>query len=80
METCVEKRGLGFDRCDVFPDGCGHSGFTGTSLWISRTHHIGAVLLTNKFHRLEGEPPGSSNDFRRAVHYALLGRTPPVPV
>ena len=30
METCVEKRGLGFDRCDVFPDGCGHSGFTGT--------------------------------------------------
>lgn len=77
METDVCGRGLGFDRSDVYPDGCGHSGFTGTSLWISRQHQIGAVILTNKFYRVEGEPPGNSNEFRRAVHYALLGR--PVP-
>ena len=77
MNTCVFGRGLGFDRSNVFPDGCGHNGFTGTSIWLSRQHHIGAVILTNKFYRAEGEPPGSSNEFRRAVHYALLGKTPP---
>ena len=62
---------------ETFPDGCGHTGFTGTSLWVSRKHGLGAVILTNKFYRPEGEPPGNSNEFRRAVHYALLGRTPP---
>ena len=80
MEENICERGLGFDKSDVFPDGCGHSGFTGTSLWLSRSHHCGAVILTNKFFRTQGEPPGNSNEFRRAVHYALLGRTPPVPV
>lgn len=79
MEETVCERGLGFDKTATYPDGCGHSGFTGTSLWISREHHIGAVILTNKFYRMEGEPPGNSNEFRRAVHYALLGReAPPV--
>ena len=77
MDTDVEGRGLGFDKSDPFPEGCGHSGFTGTSLWFSRAHHIGAVILTNKFYRLEGEPPGNSNEFRRAIHYALLGRPAP---
>ena len=80
MEENICERGLGFDKSDVFPDGCGHSGFTGTSLWLSRSHNCGAVILTNKFFRTQGEPPGNSNEFRRAVHYALLGRTPPVPV
>lgn len=77
METNICGRGLGFDKSETFPDGCGHTGFTGTSLWVSRTHDLGAVILTNKFYRPEGEPPGNSNEFRRAVHYALLGRTPP---
>ncbi len=78
MNTSIFERGLGFDRSNVFPDGCGHSGFTGTSIWFSREHHIGAVILTNKFYRIEGEPPGNSNEFRRAVHYALIGKEPPV--
>ena len=77
MDTTVCGRGLGFDKSETFPDGCGHTGFTGTSLWVSRKHGLGAVILTNKFYRPEGEPPGNSNEFRRAVHYALLGRTPP---
>ena len=78
MNTSIFERGLGFDRSDVFPDGCGHSGFTGTSIWFSREHHIGAVILTNKFYRIEGEPPGNSNEFRRAVHYALIGKELPI--
>lgn len=80
MEENVCERGLGFDKSVSFPEGCGHSGFTGTSLWFSRTHHVGAVILTNKFYRMEGEPPGNSNEFRRAVHYTLLEREIPTVV
>lgn len=72
MEEDVCQRGLGFDKSDVYPEGCGHSGFTGTSIWFSRKYGIGAVILTNKYYRLQGEPSGNSNEFRRAVHYALL--------
>ena len=77
MEETVFERGLGFDKTNVFPEGCGHTGFTGTSIWISRKHKLGAVILTNKFFRMEGQPPGSSHEFRRAVHYTLLGRDVP---
>ena len=77
MEETVFERGLGFDKTDVFPEGCGHTGFTGTSIWICRKHKIGAVILTNKFFRQEGSPPGSSHEFRRAVHYTLLGKEVP---
>lgn len=72
METDVCGRGMGFDKSDVYPEGCGHSGFTGTSLWFSRRHHIGAVILTNKYDREDGIAPGNSNDFRRAVHEGIL--------
>lgn len=72
METDICGRGLGFDRSDVYPEGCGHSGFTGTSIWFSRKYDIGAVILTNKYFCPEGQTVGNSNEFRRAVHYALL--------
>jgi serine-type D-Ala-D-Ala carboxypeptidase len=74
VEMNICGRGLGFDKSDVFPDGCGHSGFTGTSLWFSKKHHIGAVLLTNKYYRNDDAAPGNSNEFRRAVHYGLLNK------
>lgn len=74
METNICGRGLGFDKSEVFPDGCGHNGFTGTSIWFSKKHHIGAVLLTNKYYRTDDAAPGNSNEFRRAVHYALLNK------
>lgn len=72
METNVRGRGLGFDRSDVYPRGCGHSGFTGTSLWVSREAGMGAVILTNKYDCPQGHQPGNSNEFRREVHNALL--------
>lgn len=78
MEETVHNRGLGFDKSDAFPEGCGHSGFTGTSIWFSRERNIGAVILTNKYFRRDGAAPGNTNDVRRAVHYALLGREAPV--
>ncbi|MEG2118741.1 MAG: serine hydrolase domain-containing protein [Pseudoflavonifractor sp.] len=75
METRICDRGLGFDRDDVYPEGCGHSGFTGTSLWLSRTHNVGAVLLTNRLYRTDGKRP-LLTDFRREMHNALLEHFP----
>jgi CubicO group peptidase (beta-lactamase class C family) len=49
----------------------GHTGFTGTSLWIDPEKDVYVVLLTNRVH------PNRSNDaiqrIRRAVHDAVIG-------
>ena len=48
----------------------GHTGFTGTSLWIDPTHDIYVVLLTNRVH------PSRSNEailpVRPALHDAIM--------
>ena len=48
----------------------GHTGFTGTSLWVDPGNDVYVVLLTNRVH------PDSSNDaiqeVRRAVHDAVM--------
>ena len=58
-------RGFGWDidspfssnRGDLFPVGSyGHTGFTGTSMWIDATTHSYVILLTNAVH-----PRGKSN-------------------
>jgi CubicO group peptidase (beta-lactamase class C family) len=51
----------------------GHTGFTGTSLWIDPERDVYVVLLTNRVH------PDASNgdaiqDVRRAVHDAVIDR------
>ncbi len=60
-----EWRGLGFDirtpfsttRGDLFPVGSfGHTGFTGTSLWIDPMSQAFVILLTNRLH-----PDGKGN-------------------
>jgi len=52
------------------PHAFGHTGFTGTSLWIDPEKDIYVVLLTNRVH------PDASNDaiqdVRRAVHDAVM--------
>jgi CubicO group peptidase (beta-lactamase class C family) len=51
-------------------DAIGHTGFTGTSLWIDRARDLYVVLLTNRIH------PTRANDahiaFRPDVHDAIL--------
>ncbi len=68
-----EWRGLGFDirsrfsviRGDLFPDGSfGHSGFTGTSLWIDPYSATFVVVFTNRLHP-EGE--GTVTSLRKKV-------------
>ena len=39
-------------RGDVFPkgDGFGHTGFTGTSIWIDPASQTAVIVLTNRVH------------------------------
>jgi len=48
----------------------GHTGFTGTSLWIDSANDLYVVILTNRVHpSRDGE---GMQDVRRAVHDAIL--------
>ena len=66
-----DGRGLGWRISDVFPLGAGHSGFTGTSLWVCPERHLSAALLTS---RLAVEPAPDLTDLRRELHRTLLKR------
>lgn len=66
-----EGRCLVFHTGGAFPTGCGHTGFTGTSLWVDREHGLGLVLLTNRL-CYDHLPQADMNAFRRSVHTALL--------
>lgn len=64
-------RGLGFQTGTAYPHGCGHTGFTGTSIYFSAEHDIGVVAFTNRlfFHQPSGQNTG---EFRRALHESVL--------
>jgi CubicO group peptidase (beta-lactamase class C family) len=52
------------------PRAFGHTGFTGTSLWIDPEADVYVVLLSNRVH-----PDASNNaiqEVRRAVHDAVM--------
>jgi len=53
----------------------GHTGFTGTSLWIDPVRDVYAVLLTNRVHPAAG-PNEPMQEIRRAFHDALLEDVP----
>lgn len=48
----------------------GHTGFTGTSLWIDPTAGLYVVLLSNRVHPKAADQP--IQDVRRALHDALM--------
>ena len=71
-----DRRGLGWDmdsrysgnRGDLFPDGSfGHSGFTGTSIWIDPGTETVVVFLSNRVH-----PDGGGNVVRLRGRVATL--------
>lgn len=71
------QRGLGWrfyrederaGRGALSPQAYGHTGFTGTSLWIDPAHALVVVLLTN---RTFYEPYPSVGPLRRRVHGAI---------
>lgn len=67
-----ERRGLGWQLYSnptfsgqYLKDGFGHTGFTGTSIWVSDDQALGIVLLTNRVHY--GRQCNIQR-FRRIVH------------
>ncbi|MDL2293906.1 beta-lactamase family protein [Ruminococcaceae bacterium OttesenSCG-928-D13] len=71
MQDWGMGRGLGFEVDEKFPEGCGHTGFTGTSLWISPAHGVGMAILTNRLARRDAAAQ-DLNGFRKAVHTQVL--------
>ena len=69
-------RGIGFQTGMTYPHGCGHTGFTGTSIYFSSEAKIGAVAFTNRLFYPEGSTRDLS-EFRRALHETVfsLGAT-----
>jgi len=66
-------RGIGFDirspysgsRGDLFPEGSfGHTGFTGTSVWIDPFTETFVIVFTSRLHP---EGKGNPNPLRRRV-------------
>lgn len=64
-------RGLGWQTGPMYPDGCGHTGFTGTSIYISRRRGIGVAAFTNRlFYPHQNQ--NATNEYRRALHEAVV--------
>jgi len=64
---------------DLFsPESFGHTGFTGTSMWIDPKRRIAVILLTNRVHptRKRGGMKPVRRDFLNAVMKALLAGAP----
>lgn len=69
MEANEGNRGLGWEIGSIFPEGIGHTGFTGTSIWIVPERQLIVGLLTNRLHV---ESPESIQEFRRYVHELVI--------
>jgi serine-type D-Ala-D-Ala carboxypeptidase len=65
MTKQVGTRGLGWELSDIYPTGCGHTGFTGTSLWIDSMRKLTVVVLTNRLYTVA---PQNINEFRKKLH------------
>ena len=70
MKEHGEGRGLGWQISESFPMGCGHSGFTGTSVYICKDINVAVVTFTNRLHT-KGEAKDLFN-FRKELHNCIL--------
>lgn len=64
-------RGLGWVVGDYGLEGYGHTGFTGTSLWVVPEKRLTMILLTNRLHT---QNPVNINDFRRDFYHRILNQ------
>jgi len=71
-QTAVSRRGLGFDRWDPIADhkypsqlasdqAYGHTGFTGTCVWVDPKYNLVYVFLSNRVHPNVSSKLGSLN-------------------
>lgn len=68
-EDYGNSRGLGWVLDGIFKQGYGHTGFTGTSIYINDSLGFYVNILTN---RLNVEKPVNINDFRMDIHQEVL--------
>ncbi|MBR7552619.1 serine hydrolase domain-containing protein [Allobacillus sp. GCM10007491] len=69
LGSFIEQRGLGWHAGEPFPTGVGHTGFTGTSIWLDRTNELTGIILTN---RLNVSTPKNINPYRLQVHQKVV--------
>jgi CubicO group peptidase (beta-lactamase class C family) len=75
-----ESRGLGWQRArgagsvvsEMSPESFGHTGFTGTSVWVDPERDRIAVLLTNRIHPTA--PEANFHEVRKGFHGMVWGR------
>jgi CubicO group peptidase (beta-lactamase class C family) len=71
-QSAVSRRGLGFDRWDPIADrhypsklasdqAYGHTGFTGTCVWVDPKYNLIYIFLSNRVHPNVGNKLGSLN-------------------
>jgi CubicO group peptidase (beta-lactamase class C family) len=81
-EDGLVRRGLGFalwsndptaSGYPFSPVAFGHSGFTGTSLWVDPAHDLVVACLTNRVYYGRGNPQ-AIGDFRVALHRLSIPR------
>jgi CubicO group peptidase (beta-lactamase class C family) len=66
------SRGIGWQISSLYPRGCGHTGFTGTSLWLVPEEKMVVVTLTNRLHM---QQPIHINTFREDLHETIYNLT-----
>lgn len=64
-------RCLGFHTGSPFPTGCGHTGFTGTSLWLDGVRGFGMAILSNRL-MCGGASAPDLTEFRMKMHETML--------
>lgn len=51
----------------------GHTGFTGTSIWIDPKYELAVILLTNRVHPSRNRGYEEIQDFRARMHNCIIG-------
>ena len=57
-------------RGDLFSNGFGHTGYTGTSIWIVPEEDLAIIILTNRVHP---EDRGTANPMRSRIANIVAG-------
>jgi len=82
----ISRRGLGFDKPEkdnakrddpypsalLSPDGYGHTGFTGTCVWVDPKHDLVYVFLSNRVYPTRENPKLSRMNIRGNIQDALI--------
>ncbi|MBF0288932.1 MAG: beta-lactamase family protein [SAR324 cluster bacterium] len=75
----MKGEGFGYMSCgDLFPfGGIGHTGFTGTSLWLDVPSQVVVIILSNRVHISREKKIKEMQSFRPRLHNILLSSLEP---